>query len=78
MIYQIVSERHAPAYKITGPGDAYSVLRRYAKAKTERFLVITLDGAHQTISAKIISMGLVNRTIIHPREVFFLPSQTML
>lgn len=71
MIYQIVSERRAPDYKIGGPGDAYSVLKRYANAKTERFIVITLDGAHQVKASRIISMGLVNRTIVHPREVFF-------
>jgi DNA repair protein RadC len=71
MIYQIVSERHAPAYKIGGPGDAFSVLKRYASAKTERFIVITLDGAHQVKATRIISMGLVNRTIVHAREVFY-------
>jgi len=71
MIYDIVSERHAPPYKINRPQDIYAVLKRYANARTEKFLCLTLDGAHQVIKANIISIGLVNRTVVHPREVFY-------
>lgn len=71
MIYQMVSERHAPSYRIASPKDAFNALTRYANARCERFIVLTLDGAHQLIASRIISMGLVNRTVVHPREVFF-------
>lgn len=71
MIYELVSERHAPPYKVSRPQDIYTVLKRYANARTERFLCLTLDGAHQVIKANIISIGLVNRTVVHPREVFY-------
>lgn len=71
MTYDIVSERHAPPYKIGRPQDIYNVLKRYANARTERFICLTLDGAHQVIKANIISIGLVNRTVVHPREVFY-------
>ena len=70
MLYDIISERHAPPYRIGGPNDAYMVLKRYANARTERFLVVLLNGAHDVVSTRIITVGLLNRTIVHPREVF--------
>lgn len=70
MLYDLISERHAPPYRIGGPGDAYTVLKRYANARTERFLVVLLNGAHDVISTRIITVGLLNKTIVHCREVF--------
>jgi DNA repair protein RadC len=71
MIYQMVSERHAPSYRIASPRDVFGALARYANARCERFIVLTLDAAHQLIASRIVSIGLVNRTVVHPREVFF-------
>lgn len=70
MLYDLISERHAPPYRISSPRDAYTVLKRYANARTERFLVVLLNGAHDVVSTRIITVGLLNRTIVHPREVF--------
>lgn len=70
MLYDLICERHAPPYRISSPGDAYTVLKRYANARTERFLVVLLNGAHDVVSTRIITVGLLNRTIVHPREVF--------
>ncbi len=71
MTYEIVSERKMryPA-KISEPGDAYDVLKRYARARQEQFILITLTGAHEVMTVKIVSLGLLNRTVVHPREVF--------
>lgn len=35
-----------------------------------KHIIIALNGAHEVISSKVVSMGLINRTIVHPREVF--------
>lgn len=71
MTYEIVSERRLrKACKISTAKDAYAAFERYATASTERFIVGTLNGAHEIISLKIISIGSVNKTIVHPREVF--------
>ena len=71
MVYEIVSKRkkkdHAP---VTTPDDAYNLLKRYRNLKQEQFIVITLNGAHNPISVSIVSIGLVNSTVVHPREVF--------
>jgi len=70
MVYDLISERHAPPYRISSPSDAYTVLKRYSNARTERFLVVLLNGAHDVISTRIITVGLLNKTIVHCREVF--------
>jgi len=70
MIYELVSERHALPYKISSPRDIYTALARYARARNERFFAITLNGAHEIIKIHIVSIGLVNRTVVHPREVY--------
>jgi DNA repair protein RadC len=71
MTYQIVSERRLKDnVKISNPDEAYNLVKRYAKAKQEHFILLPLNGAHSVISVSIVSIGLVNRTIVHPREVF--------
>jgi len=70
VLYEIVSERRSPSYKVSCPEDVYKALSRYARARTERFLCATLSGSHDLIAVRIITVGLVNRTIVHPREVY--------
>ena len=56
--------------KITGPEMTRKQLQKYASKKQEYFFVITLDGANQIIKIHTITIGIINRTLIHPREVF--------
>jgi DNA repair protein RadC len=71
MTYQIISERKIKNdVKIVKPDEAYQLVKRYAKTKQEQLILLTLNGAHNVISISIISIGLVNRAVIHPREVF--------
>ncbi|MDR0997501.1 MAG: DNA repair protein RadC [Treponema sp.] len=60
----------ATGTRIRQPGDIHSVLQYHADRKQERFLCLSLNGAHEIIAIRIVSIGLVNRTIVHPREVF--------
>ena len=71
MTYQIISERKLKNdVKILQPDEAYQLVKRYAKTKQEQLILLTLNGAHNVISISIISIGLVNKTIVHPREIF--------
>jgi len=71
MLYDLVSERRSKyCVKVTQPDEAYSVLKRYAKKTQEHFLIVTLNSSHVVISVRIITVGLLNRTLIHPREIF--------
>lgn len=69
--YQIISERKARyTARIRRPEDTLQVLDRYRGSKQESFICVSLNGAHEVIAVRIVTIGLVNRTIVHPREVF--------
>ncbi len=50
--------------------DALPLVRHYSDRKQEHFLCISLNGANEVIATRVVSVGLVNRTQVHPREVF--------
>jgi DNA repair protein RadC len=56
--------------KISSPGDVWPIVSHWADRKQERFICCSLNGAHELIAARVVSVGLVNRTVVHPREVF--------
>jgi len=56
--------------RISSPADAWQLVRHFADRKQERFLCCTLNGAHDVLAVRVITLGLANRTIVHPREVF--------
>ncbi|MDR1240222.1 MAG: DNA repair protein RadC [Treponema sp.] len=60
----------AAGVKIKHPQDIFTLVRHYADRKQERFLCLSLNGAHEVLSVRVVTVGLLNRTIVHPREVF--------
>lgn len=52
------------------PVAVFDYLKPYGKEEQEHFIVVMLDGAHQIKNVKVVSIGLVNRTLVHPREVY--------
>ncbi|MDR0630131.1 MAG: DNA repair protein RadC [Treponema sp.] len=60
----------ATGTRITQPQDIYHLIRHHADRRQERFICLSLNGAHEILAIRIVTIGLVNRTIVHPREVF--------
>ena len=58
------------AKRIQQPSDVLAIVDHFLDRPAEHFIVLSLNGAHELIESRIISIGLVNRTIVHPREVF--------
>lgn len=56
--------------KISLPPDVLPLIRHYADRKQEHFICISLNGANEVIASRVVSVGLVNKTHVHPREVF--------
>jgi DNA repair protein RadC len=56
--------------RIKHPADIYALVRHYADRKQERFISLSLNGAHEALAVRVVTIGLLNKTIIHPREVF--------
>lgn len=50
--------------------DVYPLIRHMADRRQEHFLCISLNGANEVIAVRTVSVGLVNRSLVHPREVF--------
>jgi DNA repair protein RadC len=67
-----LGRRRFPAMKtrIIHPESAFPLIQHYGDRLQEHFIRISLNGAHEVISIGVVSIGLVNRTIVHPREVF--------
>ena len=42
----------------------------FSSRDQEHFITIMLNGAHEVIDSFISTIGLLNKTIVHPREVF--------
>jgi DNA repair protein RadC len=60
----------APGRRVRTPADIFSLISHYADRAQECFLCLSLNGAHEVIAIRVVTIGLVNRTIVHPREVF--------
>ena len=55
---------------ISTPNDIFLEVKHFATREQEQFIVIVLNGAHEVINIFTARIGLVNRALIHPREVF--------
>lgn len=56
--------------KVGFPTDVIPYLARWRKSRQENVIVITLNGGHEIIRVRRVSLGTVNRCLIHPREIF--------
>lgn len=56
--------------KIAGPCDIWDAIKHLADRHREQFILCTLNGAQALIQVHIISIGIINKTIVHPREIF--------
>ena len=55
---------------ISSPEMILPVVAFLTAKKVEHFAVVTLDATHKVISMHITSKGIVNKTLVHPRETF--------
>lgn len=57
---------------IRGPDDviALPAIRRLTSAKREHFVVLLLNARHEVEAVETVSIGSLNASIVHPREVF--------
>ena len=55
---------------ITSPADVLPEMRHIRDLKKEHFLAIFLNARNQIIKTETISMGSLNASLVHPREVF--------
>jgi len=56
--------------RLETPADLVPHIRHYVDRKQEHFLCASVDGANEIINIRVVSIGLVDRSHVHPREVF--------
>ena len=59
------------AIKINSPDDAVKVLSFIRNKKREYFVALYLDAENKLITHEIISIGSLDSSLVHPREVFY-------
>ena len=57
-------------YKISSAKEVYQELKEYKNKQQEYFLTLYLDGANHLLDKKVITIGTLNQSLVHPREVF--------
>ena len=65
---RITEERNAPA--LTDPWDVWREVGDVRKLKKEHLVCFYLNSRHRVISREVISMGTVDMSLFHPREIF--------
>jgi len=56
--------------KVTRPEDILPLVPDLAAKRQEHFICITLNGAGEVLGNRVITVGLLNHSLVHPREVF--------
>jgi DNA repair protein RadC len=56
--------------RIKTPADVLPLIRHFADRRQEHFLSVTVNGANEVQNVRVVSVGLVDRSLVHPREVF--------
>lgn len=69
--FEFVRRRIKPeGLRIKFPADVLPLIQHYADRKQEHFLCISINGANEVMNVRVVSIGLVNKSHVHPREVF--------
>jgi DNA repair protein RadC len=56
--------------KITSPIEISQMLDSIRNEVQEHFVCITMDSGGNVITRRVITIGLLNHSLVHPREVF--------
>ncbi len=69
--FEFVRRRVKPkGIKISRPSDILPLIQHFGDRSQEHFLCISLNGANEVLQVRVITIGLVNQSHVHPREVF--------
>lgn len=62
--------KEASVEKCRTPEDCYRVLSDTAQLAQEAFTVLTLNRKYNIINRHLVSLGIADATLVHPREIF--------
>jgi DNA repair protein RadC len=56
--------------RVTKPEDILPLMAELRQKRQEHFICLTLNGAGEILGNRTITVGLLNHSLVHPREVF--------
>ena len=59
-----------PTVKIESAADVLPLLADIVGKSQEHFVCITLNGANELIEKRIVTIGILDRSLVHPRDVY--------
>jgi len=60
-----------PAPNINTPAEVYEAVKtEFENADREKFIVLHLNAKNKITSLEVVSVGILNSSLVHPREVF--------
>ncbi|MDV0447278.1 hypothetical protein MsAg5_11580 [Methanosarcinaceae archaeon Ag5] len=60
-----------PKRRIKSPEDIYQfIYPKIREEKREKFIILCLDSKNRVIREEVVSIGSLNASIVHPREIF--------
>jgi DNA repair protein RadC len=69
--FEFVRRRIKPeGLRIKFPADVLPLIRHYGDRKQEHFICVSINGANEVMNVRVITIGLINKSHVHPREVF--------
>ena len=69
--FEFVRRRIKPeGIKIKAPTDVLPLINHFSDRKQEHFLCISVNGANEVMNVRVVTIGLVNQSPVHPREIF--------
>ena len=67
---KFICVKEARGEKITDAWKAVKLMEKEGKMDREAFWVLHLNTQNQVIEKELVSLGIVNCSVVHPREVF--------
>jgi DNA repair protein RadC len=67
---RLFQNKKATIAQLLKPQDVFDHLKDIRESKKEHFVVFFLDSRNQQVLREIISVGTINASLVHPREVF--------
>ncbi len=69
--FELVRRRIKPeGVKIKKAREVLPLIRHYCGRKQEHFICVSLNGANEVLNVRVVTIGLINKSHVHPREVF--------
>jgi len=56
--------------KVKKTADVLPLIHHYSDRRQEHFITISINGANEVMNVRVATIGLVNQSQIHPREIF--------